>query len=570
MCGFFGAVGEFNFYKAKKALNSLLHRGKDSQAIYLSTNLFLGHNRLYILNSSAPTIGFKNKKAVVLNGEIYNYLKFHPTTDTLAIPLAFPNLKALDGMFAFALLEGDYLYLVKDIFGKKPLYYFFKENLFLFASEIKAIERYLGTLEFDPQSLNSYLSFGSIPNSNTFYKGVKKLLGGEVLKLNLKTLKSEVFKFDSFKEIKGSFSSSVEEILKRSVKKRLQGDFEVAVLLSGGVDSSLLSALVKQEQGKVSTFSIGYPQKRYSELSFSKEVANHLKSNHYEIIFNKEQFLENLEEIVLHFDEPIGDSATIPLFYLLKKVKESGFKVVLSGEGADELFLGYRQYFEIQDIYKARELRYKNWLRNYFKKHFSPNREWELYKRAFSDEEIFRGSCEVFSDLQKSIFLKSKVNDSLEEIEEILLEAKSKDLWRFFTLVDLRIRLEHLYLKKLDMVSMAVGVEARTPFLDKELLERVIDDPQRALAPKTILKEVAKKYIPLTIIQRKKKGFSYPFMEWLKDSDFPAKMVKINSEIGVFKEDSLQFLIQSAKRNRFSRHFWLVFSFLIWFEKKFL
>ncbi|MRI59103.1 MAG: asparagine synthase (glutamine-hydrolyzing) [Epsilonproteobacteria bacterium] len=572
MCGFFGVVGKIDEARALRALDRIAHRGKDERGVYKRENLFLGHNRLYIVDKDAHQPMESEEKVVVFNGEIYNYEALQVPNDTAAILKVAPDFKRLDGMFAFGLADKKRLYLAKDIFGKKPLYYYEGADFFCFASEIKAIEEYVGRLEFEKEALSSYLSFGAVPDRRTFYRGVRKLLGGELLSLDIATRDFRIERFDT--PLKWD-SFDLEAVLQESVKKRLQGDFEVAALLSGGVDSSLVSAMAKKLQGELHTFSIGYEEGRYSELPFAKEVSRHIGSLHHEVIFKEENFFESLEFLVDHYDEPIGDSAALPLWYLLGKVKEAGFRVVLSGEGGDELFLGYRQYFEFFDLYKARELKYKNWLKNYFKAHFSPNKEWEWYKRALSDEEIFRSSCEVFTDLQKNLFLRQNVRDgeSLQALEPVFREWEEhgwQSLWDFFSFVDLRVRLEALYLKKLDMTSMAHTIEARTPLLDSAVASAAFGDPRRSEGPKAALKRVARHYIPRSVIERKKRGFSYPHMEWIQRSDLIEKMREINDQILFFKPDQLDFLIQSAKRNRFSRHFWLVLAFLLWFERKFL
>ena len=572
MCGFFGVIGEVDERRAARALESIAHRGRDERGVYKRDGVFLGHNRLYILDEQAHQPMEDGEKVVVFNGEIYNYHALQAPNDTAAILRVAPDFQKLEGMFAFGLLDGEKLYLARDVFGKKPLYYYAGERFFCFASEIKAIERYVGALTFDQEALSPYLSFGALPNQKSFYKGVKKLLGGQLLMLDTKTLRFETKRLTT--PLRRS-SGDLEGLIESSVRKRLQGDFEVAALLSGGIDSSLVSALAKRAQGRLHTFSIGYEEGRYSELPYAKELSDHIGSIHREVIFKERHFHEALDFLIDHFDEPIGDSAALPLWHLFGKIEEEGFRVVLSGEGGDEIFLGYWQYFEFADLYKARDLKYKNWLRNYFKAHFSPNKEWEWYKRVFGDEVIFRSSCEVFTDLQKNLFLRQNVRDgeSLEALEGVLEEWRSsgwEDLWAFFTFVDLRVRLEALYLKKLDMTSMAHTIEARTPLLDQGILAAAFADPRRSRSPKALLKEIAKKHIPASIIQRKKRGFSYPHMEWIQRSDLIERMVAINDQSGFFKPDQLDFLIQSAKRNRFSRHFWLVLGFLLWFERKFL
>ena len=394
---------------------------------------------------------------------------------------------------------------------------------------------------------------------------------GELLTYEIETGKIAHSELGSFLR---TDSSDLETRLRSAVRRRLQGDFSVAALLSGGVDSSFVAAIAKVQQGSLATFSIGYEDRRYSELPYAHLVADYIGSEHTEVLFDEERFFATFEELLAHFDEPIGDSASVPLAYLFDQIKQQGFRVVLSGEGGDEIFLGYRQYFEFLDLLQAKNLKYKNWLKNYFRAHFNPNKEWEWYKRIFSGELLFRSSCEVFTDLQKNLFLRQNVRDgeSVEYLRPFLARWERSGLYDeaiFMSYIDMMVRLAALYLPKLDTTSMLHSIEARTPLLDEDVVTAAFGDPKRTQEPKYLLKHIAAKYIPYEIIQRKKKGFSYPHMQWLMRSDSIQKMVRINDETGFFKPDQLTFLIENAKRNRFARHFWLVFAFLSWYKKKF-
>ncbi len=571
MCAIFGVVGNVQKEEALEAFLTLRHRGKDSCGIYEEEKLFLAHHRLYILDRSAKQPLREHGSVVIFNGEIYNYKELDAPNDTAAILQAYPDFSKLDGMFAFALYDGKKLYLARDIFGKKPLFFTLWRGSFIFASEIKAILAYTKERKFNQKALSNYLSFGAVVGKESFYEGISKLDGGELLELDCKTLHWEIRRFGSLLQKR---RGDLEEALIEAVQKRLQGDFPVVSLLSGGVDSSFVSAVAKRLQGSLATFTIGYKEGRYSELPYAREVAKHIGSDHHEVIFTQEDFFATFDEASEHFDEPIGDSATLPLYFLMRRIRSYGVRVVLSGEGGDEIFLGYRQYFEFFDLYRARQLKYKNWLKNYFRAHFSPNKEWEWYKRALSDEVIFRSSCEVFTDLQKNLFLRQNVrdNESLEFLTPFLDEWR-KSSWEdeaaFFSFIDLKVRLGALYLPKLDGASMAHTIEARTPLLDSDLLAVALADPKRAVAPKYLLKKVAQKYLPQSIIQRKKRGFSYPVLEWLWRRGSGERMRRLNEEFGFFRQDQLEFLIKSAKRNRFTRHYWLVYAFLEWFAKKF-
>ncbi len=571
MCAIFGIFGEYERERALAALHTMRHRGPDSEGIYEADGIFLGHERLYIFDPEASQPVRKGALVGLFNGEIYNYRDFGAKNDTEALLAAYPDFAKLQGMFVFGVYDGERLYLGRDVFGKKPLYYYYDKRLFIFASEIKAIIAYLGKKCFNYKTLSGYLSFGALPNRQTFYEGIYKLLPGELLTYDTKRGKIEYSELNSFLR---TDDGDLEERLRSAVHKRLQGDFEAAALLSGGVDSSFVAAIAKAEQGSLATFSIGYEDRRYSELPYARLVADHIGSEHTEVLFGAEEFFATFEELLSCYDEPIGDSASVPLAYLFSQIKQQGFRVVLSGEGGDEIFLGYRQYFEFLDLLQAADLKYKNWLKNYFRAHFSPNKEWEWYKRVFSGELLFRSTCEVFTDLQKNLFLRQNVRDG-ESVEflELFLERWERsgldDEAIFMSYIDMMVRLAALYLAKLDTTSMLHSIEARTPLLDEDVVAAAFGDAKRSKEPKYLLKQIAAKYIPHEIIARKKKGFSYPHMQWLMRSAYIQKMERINDETGFFKPEQLAFLIENAKRNRFSRHFWLTLAFLLWYERNF-
>jgi asparagine synthase (glutamine-hydrolysing) len=573
MCAIFGVVGEVDGAAARRALATLAHRGPDESGIYEEPGLFLGHHRLAILNADAHQPMAEGGIIALLNGEIYNYRRFHPASDTRALIEAYRRYgegcaKQLEGMFAFALWDGAKLVLGRDPFGKKPLFYLQTPKAFIFASEIKAIREYAGNLEFDEAAVGGYLSYGALPGEATFYKGVRKLPARSLLVLQNGRLRVERYGVLLQKR-----PGDIEELLRSSVKKRLQGDGEVAALLSGGIDSSLVAALARKEQGRLATYAVGYADERYSELGWAREAAKHIGSEHTEILFGPGDFAARFEEALELFDEPVGDPATLPLMALMERIAADGFKAVLGGEGADEIFLGYSIYFEMAKLLRSRScIPHRGWLKNYLLAHFSPHREWEWHKRLLCGEVLFRSSCEVFTDRQKGLFLRRRVEDgeSLGWIGHLLDEwGEGEEDMAFFTHIDLGVRQEALYLPRLDMASMAYGVEARTPYLDEALLFAALSDPAREREQKYLLRTLAARYLPCAIVERKKRGFRYPFVEWLLQSDLPQKLVRINNEAGFFRPDRLQFLIDSAKSGKFGRHLWLAASLLLWYERRF-
>jgi asparagine synthase (glutamine-hydrolysing) len=373
----------------------------------------------------------------------------------------------------------------------------------------------------------------------------------------------------------------IELALIDSISNRLSSSREIGSLLSGGIDSSLICSIVSKEFGKsLKTFSIGYDGfEKYDERGYAKLVAESINSEHYEFNFTYDNFLEYINSTLYALDEPINDPASIPLHFLFKSVKTSGIDVLLSGEGSDELFFGYRQYFEFFDIEKLSNLKFKNWLNGYFKKNFSLNREWEWYKRIFEGSYLFRSSAENFTDLQKAILLQRDIKDnsSLKYIEPYIKEFEESifkgDALSWYSYIDLKVLVNDIYLAKVDRVSMSNTLEVRTPFLDHNLVQKVLSiDSKLRLGDrtKTLLKDISSKYLPDIIINRKKKGFSYPFLEWLYMAGEIDRISQINKKTDIFNSDKLKFLLESGKKGKFKQHIFGIYLFSIFFEKEFL
>ena len=564
MCAIFG-ICEVNHEKVKKALDLMLHRGIDYQGIKDNSKVSFGFNRLAIENidiNSQPLL--KNDILVTFNGEIYNYknlieeYNLNAKTEAQVIfelwrKFGVEFVKKLDGMFAIAIFDKK-LYLFRDEFGKKPLY-FTKNGIF--SSEIKAILPFIKK-EINFDALAEYLAYNSSLAPNTIYKGIFKLPAGCYYDGEIKRW------YDFYREKeKGSREEAVwklEELLINSIQKRLQGDVEIGSLLSGGVDSSLIAAIMSQNQ-KIKTFSIGYDGfSNYDERKYAKMVATHIKSEHYEINYTKENFFSHFDKVLNDMDEPIADSSFFPANFLASKIP---LKVVLSGEGSDELFLGYRRYEEYLGFFSA-SLPNKKWLKKYLERHPEDIKEWEVFRRFFAGEEVFRGINEIFFQKQINKVLKVKAKEV--DYKRFLKGWGSFD----FSYFDLKVWIGEVLLMKLDKMFMANTIEARSPFLDRDLVEFVFSLPENVRGSKKILvKEVAKKYLPGEIINRRKKGFAYPFLEWLKDENEFKVIVDVNRETKIFNEEYLKEIIKTGHK-RYKQHLWTLYLFSRWLKKEFL
>lgn len=601
MCGVFGIIGHYCPNKARAALEKLSHRGKDHCGIVESEKLFFAHHRLSITDlhprSNQPMR--RGNLLLSFNGEIYNFRAlraqlndcvWETNSDAEVILAAYERwgidcVKRFEGMFAFALLDGEKLYLVRDRFGKKSLFYHLSEDGIVFASEIKAIKPFLTSVRLNDEALCSYLSFLAPTPPHTFYEGIDKLQSGEWLCLE----RGNVVKQTYYSILETPVSTitdaaaaleAIEENLHRSIAMRLDTEVSAAALLSGGIDSAMICAVAARQGKKLPAFTLGYDEfGAYDERANAAETARSLGLDHSEVIISRNDFHNGLDVLLEHMDEPLNDPAALPLYLLLGRIASEGYKVVYSGEGADELFLGYRQYFEYLDIEKAASLQHKNWLKKYFRAHFSMNREWEWYKRVFDDTLLFRTSGEKFTDLQKNILMRRNVRDNeslrfLEPYRNLFEESRHTHPSVWYSMIDLKLFVGEHFLGKLDRVSMAHTIEARTPFLDHRLAETILSvDPSLRVGSggtKSLLKAVARRYLSDDIIHRKKKGFSNPYLEWLIASGRIELIREVNEKTGLFHPDIVEKYLEMGKKGRFKQHVWGLYVLSHWLKRELL
>jgi len=546
----------------------LLHRGPDNYDIKNYKNVSLGHARLAIIdldNEANQPMEFDDI-VIVFNGEIYNYkelkkehhLKTVTKSDTEVLirlyqKYEFNFLNYLNGMFSFCIYDKkkDRFFCVRDRFGKKPFYYYFKNNKFIFASEIKAILNILKTTpQMNYQAFYEYLSFMTPINDNTFYQDIHKLKAGSYIVFDQKFEIKKYYDIDNIPTVyrdENTILSDIESILISSLKDRLVADVKIATLLSGGLDSSFISSLyAKYSDTKIDTFSIGYDEHlKYCELKYAKMVAKHIDSNHHEMVITKKDFIDTIEKMLYFTDEPFGDSASIPTFLLSKEINKSGIKAALSGEGSDESFLGYDNYFDV--------------LRHYSFKKLNPK------------SHIYQSAGKTFTEKQKTLLLKNYK-------EQNLLKGYNTDYspTKWVSYIDFKIWIAEVLMTKIDRMSMANSIELRSPFLDYRLVEYMLsvdEDIKKGNTNKYLLKKIAIKYLPKEIVYRKKKGFSSPFIEWLY-SEYDKKILEIldevNKEIDIFNMDFIKFLYNKAKEKRYKQHIWQLFLFAKWFKKLYL
>ncbi|MDO8453041.1 MAG: asparagine synthase (glutamine-hydrolyzing) [Sulfurimonas sp.] len=596
MCTIFGIIGEYDEAKAKHALSLLAHRGKDFCGIIQRENLFFAHQRLSILDTGKQSHQpLKHEKILLsFNGEIYNFRElkkeldfdFKSEGDGEVIIAAYLKwgvdfVNHLRGMFAIALLDDDTLYLFRDRLGKKPLFYMHDKS-FIFSSEIKGLTPFLNKHELNENALMSYLSFLAPTPPHTFFKGINKLAAGEYL--TFKNAQIEIKRYFDLLDSKPNIITDkneaiymLESLLEESITMRLNADVPMASLLSGGIDSATLNYYAKQKGVNLHTYTLGYKEfAKYDERQNALQSAGFLGLNNTQVEINQDDFITTCGAVLDTLDEPLNDPAAIPLYLLFEQIKKDGYKVVLSGEGSDELFLGYRQYFEYLDIEKAYTLAHKNWLKKYFHSNFSMNREWEWYKRIFDETLLFRTSGDKFTDLQKNNLMRRNVRDNeslqyLKPYRDRFEASAHSDESMWYSYIDLNLFQGEHFLTKLDRVSMAHGIESRTPFLDHKLASAIFSiTPSLRYeegVTQSLLKEIMRDKLDEKILKRKKKGFSNPYMEYLINSKQIDLIKEVNKETGMFKTKELDEYITTASKGSFKQHVWGLYVLSVWMKK---
>lgn len=627
MCGisgFFSPEGLFSEEDLENMINAQNHRGPDSNGKLLEGKVGLGHNRLSILDLSErgaqPMISSDGRYIIVYNGEVYNYneiasqLKYEvnadfqlqSSSDTEVILEAFAAygieaVKYLNGMFAFAVYDRkqEELYLVRDRIGIKPLYYYWDGKNLVFSSELKTFRKMDRLhLEVNYDVLPQYLNLGYIPAPFTIYKNCFKLQPGNYLKVNKDGIAKEVYWKLSDKISQGVIENEkqamviISDLLASSVQYQLKSDVPFGVFLSGGIDSSLVTAsAVKLSGTKINTFSIGFENQKFNEAVYAKKVADYLGTNHHEFTVTVNDALDALDEYMESYGEPFADSSGIPTL-MVSRLAKKHVTVVLSGEGGDELFHGYGAYnwaqrFSNPLLFHSRFviaslLRQSSSDRNRRAADmFSLKNSTSLRTHIFSQEQYFFSENEIldlvsdkFISSDKAEKMLSYVNDHFKnEMKSVARRLNGGEQQALF---DLTYYLPDNLLVKVDRASMRYSLETRVPYLDHRLVEQAINlrsNLKDKPVPKYILKEILYQYLPKEFFDRPKQGFSIPMKDWLNNEmsflidEFLSK--EVVERLGIVKYPIVKDLIQQFKGGRgyLSQRLWLLINLHRWFIK---
>ena len=633
MCGICGIVGLTDGFPVSEELvrrmnDTLVHRGPDAEGALhrREDRVALGHRRLSIVDLSAagrqPMSNEDGTVWITYNGEVYNHAAlrveleakghvYRSNTDTESIVHLYEEEgprcgERLDGMFAFAIWDARRreLFLARDRVGVKPLYYTRLAGGMLFASEVKALLAHPSLVpELDEEALFHYLTFAFAPAPLTLFKGVRKLAPAERMTVRADgSTHSEIywspFNGDVAREVAQMSEAEMErrvlDLLRGSIAKRMMSDVPFGVFLSGGLDSStnvaLMSELVSQPVRTFSTAPVGHP--KYDELQAARLVARRYDTDHHEVLLDERDLEAFIPELIDKQDEPLSDWTCIPQHFVSRLAHESGTPVVQVGEGADELFHGYKGYADHRRYFVP------------FQRHLPPPARRATARVAVAmTGRLGRGvrHAEALSDAARSPLpywggsicfrgkLKQEVvgfpaaayNDSLKLIERLWADAEaadpSADLFQKMTYVELKQRLSELLLQRLDRIAMLSSVEGREPFLDHELVQFAMALPPRMKhrngQGKYVLRQAVRDILPAEILNRPKQGFGTPMVEWLR-GPFGQRAQETVRRSTLIERGALElapvnrlFEEHRAGRLDWSYHLWNVYNVCAWHDR---
>lgn len=606
MCGFCGFVGEQQEKEEilKKMMDKIVYRGPDSSGIYTDTDVGLGFRRLSIIDlseGSQPIYNEDKTKVILFNGEIYNYQEikeelinkghtFYTKTDTEVLIHGYEEyqekiLEKLRGMFAFVIWDTveKELFIARDFFGIKPMYYTQNEKELIFGSEIKSILEYPNVeKELNINALQNYLSFQyGVPNE-TFFKGINCLPPAHYLKykdgqVTLTRYWEPKFNIDETLELDETIEK-IDETFKNSVEAHKISDVEVGCFLSSGVDSSYVASQFKGQK----SFTVGFDYDKYNEIEYAKELSKEVGLEHYYKSITDDEYWDIIPKIQYYMDQPHADPSCVAL-YFVSKIASEHVKVVLSGEGADELFGGYRIYHEPLSLAKVKFIPrfiFKglagivNLIPVDFKGKSFINRASKTV------EERFIGNANLFTDKEKRRILKD-TNGMVkpQEITKPYFEkVKDKDDITKMQYIDINLWMVGDILLKADRMSMANSLELRVPFLDKEVFKLASTLPLKYKVndenTKYAMRKAALKNLPEEVAKRKKLGFPVPTRVWLRQEKYYNKVKEEfeseNAEKFFNQEEIIKLLDTHYKGKKDnSRKIWAIYVFLIWYKQFF-
>jgi asparagine synthase (glutamine-hydrolysing) len=601
---------------------SIAHRGPDDQGIYINRQAGLGARRLSIIDLASGHQPIPNEDQtmwITFNGEIYNYKelrdlaihkghRFRTHCDTEVILHLFEEfgpdcLHHLSGIFAFAIWDErkKELFVARDRMGIKPLYYSETKSFFIFGSEMKSLMKHPEiNRDISLTSLNQYLTFEYVPTPSTILKNVFRLEPGHFLKQSASGLKIQKYWSPDFQtsEARHKFDLKTEkdkllETLETAVTEELVSDVPVGVFLSGGLDSSAIAAIMARNAGKqVNSFSIAFKEATFDESHYARKVADHLGLKHQELVVDSQMVLDLIPNLADYLDEPFGDSSFVPTF-ILSRFASQHLKVVLGGDGSDELFAGYPTLTAHRIFFIYQKLFPEFFRKKVFQKlaHLLPvsfnDISFDFKLRRFLDGEgrpllerhhRWLGS---FSDSEKESLFKKELHPALGNTFKTTYHHNescfAKDDLNRVLYNDIKMYLEGDILFKVDRASMANSLEVRVPFLNRRVVDLAMNLPLNLklnrLTGKYLLKKVMGTLLPDEIVNRPKKGFNIPVAQWLAGDLQPLLQDLLSSARieaqGLFNSSYIETLLREhfSKKKDHRKMLWTLLVFQLWHEK---
>lgn len=610
MCGFIGCVHdkEQNYRDDQKQqfknMNDIItHRGPDDDGFYYDDHIQFGFRRLSIIDIECghQPLTYENERYwIIFNGEVYNYvelreellkegLQFATNSDTEVIIALYSHLKEkavekLRGMFAFTIWDKQEqtLFGARDPFGIKPYFYFVDGERTFFASEKKSILLALENDVLDYDSLQYYLTYQFVPEPNTMSKGIHKLEPGHYYtkKIGSPMEIKRYWKahFNPIQKSESAFIKEIQDVLIDSVKMHMRSDVPVGSFLSGGIDSSIIASIAKQFHPAIKTFSVGFEHEGFSEIDVAKETAEKLGVENISYVITPQEYMNELPKIMWHMDDPLADPACIPLYFVAREARKH-VTVVLSGEGADELFGGYNIYREPQDleifnkIPKAGKILLKGLAnmmpegmkgKSFIERGVTPMEDRYIGNANMFTEEEKRELLSVyreglhFTDITKPLYTESRGYDPVDRMQYI----------------DIHTWMRGDILLKADKMTMAHSLELRVPFLDKVVFETASKIPTSLKTAngttKYILRKAAEGIVPEHVLSRKKLGFPVPIRHWLKNemNEWAKTIIRESNTDHLINKSYVLNLLEDHCQGKAdnSRKIWTVLIFMVWHQ----
>ncbi|MFX1573976.1 MAG: asparagine synthase (glutamine-hydrolyzing) [Promethearchaeota archaeon] len=592
MCGICG----FNWANKrllKKMIDILEHRGPDDSGYFIDDKISIGHTRLSIIDLSEkgkqPIHNENNSIWIIFNGEIYNYKDirldlekqghdFYTNTDTEVIVHAYEEysyncLDLFNGQFAFCIYDQNKneMFLARDRFGIKPLYYFFQNGRFGFASELKALLQHDIKKEIDKEALNQLFTFRYTIAPKTILENIYKLKASHFIRFDLNTNHYSITKYYMLK-INNSLPFKIEDLsselfklINESVRLRMIADVPVCCFLSGGIDSSILTGLASYYNSNINTFSVGFETS--SELKYAKLVSDYFNTTHHELLITTEDFFRNFNNMIYYMDEPIGDAAFFPTL-LISELVSKKFKVVLAGEGGDEIFGGY-------DKYKL----------FYYGKKLSP-----FLPKMNYGSDILQRISKYSNSTDKEGYLETIRVFDLDELKKMSLKtgvfnnywSDNGNLFQKMQFFDINTVLSEDFFMKADKMSSAYGLEERVPYMDHRIVSFGLSLPTYLKLflwkEKYILKKTFLHFLPKLITKRKKRGYNAPMDAWFKGV-LKNKFIELINEKNhtLYKKNFALSLFDKVLKsdNNYTKNFlmlqkcWTILIFEEWYKQTF-